>query len=263
MDWALEPPMFNVSQELREKTINTIDDLVNDIAPGYLIPNPIFRLNYTATIYEEIYKYLWSEFGRRRYENVDYRDEIFDFLREVPSEKFFDVTEHLLKIVFQIVHIEITIPDDIIRDTNAGNKKWSRNESVRDRHIKRFKGAVDILNRRLSQHNAKYRYDLGSGFVQMVSLDTGSDVPEENNDIQEPTEHHQNQEDSEIQPHDNQIQKHHQSQSRSELWNRRNCIIAFVALVFILLDFAFGNSILIRLWDALPTIKEKISGWFR
>ena len=87
----------NVSQELKEQIVNIIDDLVDEIAPGYLPPNSIVPLNYREAIYEEVYKYLWNEFGRRRFEDVDYRDEVFNFLREVPSEKFFNVTEHLLK----------------------------------------------------------------------------------------------------------------------------------------------------------------------
>ena len=37
-------PKFNASQELREQIINIIDDLVNEIAPGYLLPNTIFLL---------------------------------------------------------------------------------------------------------------------------------------------------------------------------------------------------------------------------
>ena len=48
----------NVSQELREQIVNIIDDLVDEIAPGYLPPNSIFPLNYREAIYEEVYKYL-------------------------------------------------------------------------------------------------------------------------------------------------------------------------------------------------------------
>ena len=88
---------FNVSQELREQIINIIDDLVDKIAPGYLLPNPIFPFNYREAIYEKVYKSLSAEFGMRRFENANYRREVFSFLREVPSKKFFNVIEHLLK----------------------------------------------------------------------------------------------------------------------------------------------------------------------
>ena len=80
---------FNISQELREQIVNIIDDLVDDIAPGYLSPNSIARFDYRTAIYEAAYKSLSAEFGMRRFEYVDYRREVFDFLREVPSEKVF------------------------------------------------------------------------------------------------------------------------------------------------------------------------------
>ena len=244
---------FNVSQELREQIVNVIDDLVDRIAPGYLSPNSISRFDYRMAIYEAAYKSLWSEFGKRRVEYVNYRDEVFDFLREVPSAKFFTVTEHLLKVVCEGVHIQKTIPDDIILNPSAGNELWSRKESVRDNHIKFFKGAVDILNHRLFQSNAKYRYELSGEFVQMVSLDAGLGVPEESNDIQgqsdnQTPEYHQNRKDSDIQkPDDNQPQK----RSRSEFWNRKHyrimfvgIIIAALALIIAILGFLFGNGIL-------------------
>ena len=234
---------FNASQELREQIVNIIDDLVDEIAPGYLLPNPIFPLNYREAIYEEVYKSLWSEFGRRRFEDVDYRDEVFDFLREVPSEKFFNVTEHLLKIIYGIVHIRITIPDNIISHPSAGNERWSRKESVRDRHISRFKRSVDILNYRLSQNKAKYRYELDSKLVQMVRLDTQSEVPKEDSSIEKKD--------------DNQTPEHNHIQSRSKIWNRRNFILCLVMAVFTILLFAFGDGILMpllqRLWTYLQT----------
>ena len=260
--------MFDVSKELREQTINIIDDLVDEIAPGYLSLNLRFDFNYRVVIYEEIYKYLWSEFGRRRFENVDYRNEVFDLLRTVQSEKFFDVIECVLKIVCACVHTQSMMPDDIILNPSAGNELWSRKKSMRDRHIIRFERTVDELNRILAQNDAKYRYNLHGESVQMVMFDSILELIEDS-DIQEPDdnqiqEHHQNQEDSDIQePDDNQIQKHHQNRNRSELWNKRNYIITVVALIFIILDFAFGDSFLIRLWNSLPTIKEKIAGWFR
>lgn len=43
-----------------------------------------------------------------------------------------------MKVIYDIVHIQIAIPDDIILDPSGGNKRWSRKESVRDRHISRF-----------------------------------------------------------------------------------------------------------------------------
>ena len=261
--------MFEISEGLREQTINIINDLVDDIAPGYLSPNQFYVFDYENAIYEKVYKFLSDELGVRRFENVYYRDEIFNLLRDVPSERFYNAIEYLLKEMYRIVHIQITISDNIMLNPGAGNEQWSRKASMRDRHISRFKGAVDMLNHRLFQNNAKYRYDLGSGFVQVVRLDTGSDVPEGHHSIQEPNdnqppEHHQNQGNSEIQePNDNQIQEHHQNQNRPEFWNKRNFIIGVIALIVIILDFAFGNSILIHLWNHLPTLKEKIAGWFR
>ena len=228
--WVLELPMFDVSEGLREQTINIIDDLVDDIAPGYLLPNPIFRLDYKTAIYERVYRFLLDELGERRLENVYYRDEIFDLLRGISSERFFNATEYLLKEMYRIVHTQRTIPDNILPNPHAGNQKWSRKESIRDGHINRFKGAVDLLNHRLFQNNAKYRYDLGSGFVQMVSLDTGSDVPEENNGIQE--------------PNDNQTPKQHQKRSRSEFWSRISYGIAVVGVIIALLGLIFGDGIL-------------------
>lgn len=76
-------PKFKDSQKLREQTINIIDDLVDRIAPGYFSLNLRIDFNYRVVIYEEIYKYLWNKFGMRRSENVDYRNEVFDFLRIV------------------------------------------------------------------------------------------------------------------------------------------------------------------------------------
>ena len=96
---------FNVSQELREQIVNIIDDLVYKIAPDYLLPNPFLPFNYLEAIYEEVYKSLSTEFGMRRFENANYHREVFNFLREVPSEKFFNVIEHLLKVVCARVHI--------------------------------------------------------------------------------------------------------------------------------------------------------------
>ncbi len=234
---------FNVSQKLREQIVNIIDDLVDEIAPGYLPPNSIFPLNYRKAIYEEVYKSLWSEFGRRRFEDVDYRDEVFGFLREVPSENFFNVTEHLLKVIYGIVHIQIAIPDNIMLNPSDGNKRWSRQESVRDRHINRFKGAVDILNYRLSQNKAKYRYELDSKFVQMVRFDTQLDVPKEDSDIEKKD--------------DNQTPEHNHIQSRSEIWARKTYILGFVMVVLAILEFAIGDGILRpllqRLWTYLQT----------
>lgn len=234
---------FNVSQELREQIVNIIDDLVDEIAPGYLPPNSIFPLNYRKAIYEEVYKYLWNEFGRRCSEYVDYRDEVFNFLREVPSKKFFNVTEHLLKVIYDIVHIRIAIPDDIILSSSDGNKRWSRKESVRDKHISRFKGAVDILNYRLSQNKAKYRYELDGKFVQMVRLDTRSDVSKEDSSIEK--------------KNDNQIPEHNHVQSRSEFWGRKNYILGLVMVVVAILEFAIGDGILRpllqKLWIYLQT----------
>ena len=239
----------DVSPELREQIVNIIDDLVNEIAPGYLLPNTIFPFDYKKAIYENVYKDLWREFGKRRSEYADYRDEVFDFLREVPSKKIFTVTKLLLKVVCRIVYIQRTIPDNIIRNPNAGNQRWSRKESVRNRHIKLFKDSVDDINDRILKNNSKCLYNLEGESIQLVRLDTGLDVPEGHNSIQE--------------PNDNQIQEHHQNQSRSEFWNKRNFIIAVIALIFIILDFAFGDRILIRIWNYLPTIKEKIADWFR
>ena len=237
----------DVSQGLREQTVNIIDELVNEIAPGYLPPNLVLFRGYQEAIYKRVYKSLWDEFGKRCFENVNYRDEIFDFLREVSSEEFFSVTEYLLKEMYRIVHIQRTIPDEIILNPYAGEELWSRKESVRDGHIRRFKGAVDMLNHRLFQSNAEYRYELSGEFVQMVSLDAGLDVPEESNDIQEPG--------------DNQTAEQHQKRSRSEFWNRRSYGIAVAAVIIALLIFLFGDGILRqplhRVWKYLQTILNR------
>ena len=242
--------MFDVSEGLREQTINIIDDLVNEIAPGYLRPNPFSHFDYKEPIYERVYKFVWDELAERRFENVYYRDEIFDLLRNISSERFFNAIEYLLKEMYRIVHIQITIPDDIIPNPHAGNKPWSRKESVRNRHISRYKGAVDLLNHRLFQNNAKHRYDLSNGYVQMIILDTESDVSEKNNGIQEPNdnktpEHHQNQGDSNTQePCDNRNAEQHQKRSRSEFWSRISYGIAVVGVIIALLGLIFGDGIL-------------------
>lgn len=252
-DRGPEKPMFirrkrqqsepDVSPELREQIVNIVDDFVDEIALGYLPPNSIFPLNYREAIYEKVYKELWSKFGQRRFANVNYRDEIFDFLREVPSEIFFNVTEHLLKVIYGIVHIRIAIPDDIILNPSAGNKLWSRKKSVRDRHISRFKGAVDILNHRLFENNVKYRYKLEGEFFQMVRLDTLSDVRKKGRGIEKKD--------------DNQTPEHNHIQSRSEIWGRKNYTLGFVMVVLAILEFAIGDGILIpllqRVWNYLQT----------
>ena len=250
--WFRRQSEPDVSPELREQIINIIDDLVDDIAPGYLLPNSFFPLNYRNAIYEEIYKSIWDELGLRRFENVNYRDGIFNLLRDVPSEKFFNVTEYLLKIVYRIVHIQKTIPDNIALHPHGGEKKWSRKKSVRDEHIRFFKGAVDILNYRLSQNKSEYRYKLDGNFVQMVRVDTGLDVPEENSGTQEPDDTQTLKKNSSIQETDaNQKPKDHQNQSRSEFWNKRSyritvvgVVIAILALITAILIFFFGDGIL-------------------
>ena len=191
----------------------------------------------------------------RRYENVNYRNAVLNLLRDVQSEKFFDVIEYVLKTVCEGVHIQ---------NAGTGNGLWSRQESTRDRHINHFKWAVDRLNYRLSQHNAKYRYKLDGEAIEMVGLGTGLDAPEGNNDIQgqndnQIQEHDQNQKDSDIQESDdNQIQEHRQNQSRSEFWNRKHYIIAVVILVLTALGVFFGDGILIRplrwVWSHLQTL---------
>ena len=241
----------DVSQGLREQIINIINDLVDKIALGYLPPNSFFPFDYKEAIYEGVYKSLWDELGKRRFENVDYRDEVFNLLRDVPSEIFFNVTEYILKIVHEAVHIQKAIPDNIILNPAAGNKLWSRKESVRDRHISLFKEAVDMLNHRLSQSNVKFRYELRGESVQMVKLDTGLDVPKEDRGIQK--------EDSGVEKKDNnQPSEHHQNQSRSESWNRKIYIYTFVMVILAILEFAFGDGILRPIlhwvWNYLQTI---------
>ena len=169
-------PKFKDSQELREQIINIIDDLVNEIVPGYLLPNTIFPFDYKKAIYENVYKDLWREFGKRRSQNAFYRSEVFDFLREVPSEKFFTVTELLLKVVCRIVYIQRTIPDNIIPNPSAGNELWSRKESARNRHIKLFKDSVDDISDRILKNNSKCLYNMKGESVHLVRLNTGLDV---------------------------------------------------------------------------------------
>ena len=254
----------NVSQKLREQTINIIVDLVNDIAPGYLPPNRILFRGYQEAIYKRVYKSLSDELGVRRFENINYRDQISYFLREVPSEDFFNVTEYLLKEMYRIVHIQITIPDDIALNPYGGEKLWSRKASVRDRHISLFKGAVDKLNHRLSQSNFKHHYELSGESIQMIGSDTGLEAPEEDSSIQKKDDnqtpvHHQNQEDSGIQePDNNQTPVHHQNHSRSEFWHRRGYRIAVVGVIVAILVLCFGEGILIRPlhwgWNHLQTV---------
>ena len=79
---------------------------------------------------------------------------------------------------------------------------------------------MDKLNRKLSQNNAKYRYELGGASVQMVRLDTGLDAPKEDSDIQKKD--------------DSQTPEPNQNQSRSEFWNKKIYIITFVGLFLLL-----------------------------
>ena len=153
-----------------------------------------------------------------------------------------------MKVIYDIVHIQIAIPDNIILNPSGGNELWSRKESVRDKHISRFKGSVDILNDRLSQNKAKYRYELDGEFVQMVRLDTRSDVPKEDSSIEK--------------KNDNQTPEHNHVQSRSEFWGRKNYILGLVMVVVAILGLVFGNGILIpllqSLWDYLQTFLNNL-----
>ena len=234
----------NVSKELREQIINILDDLVDGIAPGYLLPNSFLPFNYRNAIYEEAYKSLSIEFGVRRLEYVDYRDEIFDFLRELASDKFFNVIHHLWNVLYLIVHIQIEIPDDFILNPNAGSKLWSRKVSIRNNHIEFFKEVVDTLNHRLAQSNVKCSYKLNRNSVQMVRLDTGLDTSKKESNIQEENGNIQ-EENSDIQePKDNQTPKHHQNQSRGEFWNRKTFVFTVVGVIVAVLIFLFGDGIL-------------------
>jgi hypothetical protein len=269
-------PKFKDSQVLRGQIVNIIEDLVEGIVPGYLSPNSFSRFDYSTEIYKHVYKKLWREFGRKRSEYADYRDEVSDFLREVPSEDFFTATEHLLKVVCRIVYIQRTIPDDILPNPNAGNQLWNRKESVRNWHIKLFKDSVDDINDRILKNNSKCLYTLEGEFVQLVRLGTGLEVPEGESGIQE-TDDKQNSElqqkkkESDIlETDDKHPPKLHQNQSRSEFWYKRNYRIAVIvailtaaAVILTGLSLLFGDNILIRLWNHLPTIKESIAGWFR
>ena len=218
----------DVSQKLREQIINIVTDLVDDIAPGFLVPNPFFPLDYQERIYEQIYKSLWDEFGKQRFESAFYHHEIFEFLRNVTSNDFFYAVEHLLKVVSGIVYLQGTIPDNII--SPGGEPPWTRPESVRNKHINLFNDAAAKLNYRLSQNNAKYRYESG----KMVRVNGGPELPEEDNHIQEPD--------------DNHTQEHQQNKNRSEFWNRKIYIITLVGVIIVFLDFAFDSGMLIRLF---------------
>ena len=87
----------------------------------------------------------------------------------------------------------------------------------------------------------------------MVRLDTGSDVPEENNDIQEPD--------------DNQPSEHHQERSSRKYWDWKNRKVEYVLLGLAFSDCFLGDRLLIRgvdwVRDHLPTILENISIIFR
>ena len=103
---------------------------------------------------------------------------------------------------------------------------------------------MDDINDRILKNNSKCLYNLEGESIQLVRLDTGLDVPEGHNSIQE--------------PNDNQTPEHHQNQSRSEILNRRNYIIAVVGLIFLILTFIFGDGILKPLlhllWNYLQTL---------
>ena len=245
---------FKDSPELREQIVNIIDDLVNDIVPGYLSPNRISRFDYKKAIYKNVYKDLWREFGKRRSEYADYRDEVFDFLREVPSEKIFTVTELLLKVVCRIVYIQIAIPDNFALNPHRGEKLWSRKESVRNRHIKLFKDSVDDISDRILKNNSKCLYNMKGESVHLVRLDTGLDVPEE-------TDNNQNQrkEDSDVQePNDNQTPEQHQKRSHGKSWDWRNRKVEYALLGLAFLDVLIGDRLLIRgihwVWNYLQTL---------
>ena len=42
----------------------------------------------------------------RRYENINYRNAVLNILRDIQSEKFFDVIEYILTAVCEGVHIQ-------------------------------------------------------------------------------------------------------------------------------------------------------------
>ena len=49
--WKEQQSEPDISQKLREQTINIVTDLVDGIAPGYLLPNPYFPFDYRNAIY--------------------------------------------------------------------------------------------------------------------------------------------------------------------------------------------------------------------
>ena len=165
-------------------------------------------------------------------------------MREVPSKKIFTATELLLKVVCQIVYIQRTIPDNIILNPYAGEKIWSRKESVRNRHIKLFKDSVDDINDRILKNNSKCLYTLEGESLQLVGFDTGLEIPEEESGIQE--------------TNDNQTPKHDQDKSGIEFWNKRSHRIAVAGVVVAILILFFGDGILKPLfpdiWDYLRTL---------
>ena len=226
-------------RKLREQIINIVTDLVDDIALGYLVPNPIFPFDYQEGIYEEAYKYLWDEVGIPRSESAFYQYEIFEFLRIVPANEFFNAVEHLFEVVSAIVHLQKTMPDNII--SPGGEPLWTRTESMRNRHINRFNDAVTRLNHRLSQNNAKYRYESG----KMIRIDGGLDMSENGNDTKEPDS--------------NRAKERDQSQSHSEsldwksykigVWGLRigiwGFVCSFLGLLVTILGILFGGEFLI------------------
>ena len=237
----------DVPRKLREQVINIVFDLVNQIAPGYLPPNVIFFPGYHKEIYKVAYKYLWDELGEERLELDSYHNEIFEFLRNTSSNEFFHAVEHLLKVMSEIVHLQKTIPDDIILREDGGNELWSRKKSVRDKHINLFNAAMAKLNHRLLQNNAKYRYESG----KLIPIDEGLDMSENGNDTKEPDS--------------NRAKEHNQNQSYSEsldwksykigVWGLKigiwGLVCSFLGLLFTILGILFGPQFLITPFKGL------------
>ena len=190
-----------------------------------LVDKIVPDVDYKKVIYEEGYESLCDEFGLRRFRYVNHRNEIFDLLRDVPLGIFFAATEHLLKHIYR----KVVVPGQY--------SSWDREVPLYEEYNRHFETAVDGLNCRLFQHEIKYRYVLRGGSVEMANLNAEED---------------------------NQPPERHPNQSLTEFWNKKSYRIAVIVVILTALLFLFGDNVLVRLWDYLPTtIKEKIAGWFR
>ena len=91
-------------------------------------------------------------------------------------------------------------------------------------------GLIRFFSRRERQESESDVYQGVREQIINIIPDAGSDVSEENDNIQE--------------PNDNQDTEDHQDQSHSEFWSRKGYYISVVGVVVAILVFLFGDGIL-------------------